>query len=179
MKQVKVIGIVAGVLTSILGIYAMCVPMRTFLGIGWALGFLFLLNGVEMIIVAFSDKKKDIWRCILGILAAIIGLVLLFSGVQRVLTDVMAAYLVGICILAYGIYQIIAGCRNFKEKKGNSILKIVCGVLSVIMGFVSICHPLLTMISLGYVIAATLLFQGIDMIILSVAMGKNEESESD
>ena len=74
------------------------------------------------------------------------------SGIQRFITDVMAAYMVGAIILIYGIFQIAAGTKVYKTSKGKGILSIVCGVLSVIVSIISFTHPVLTMISAGYMI---------------------------
>ena len=43
----------------------------------------------------------------------------------------------------------------------------VCGVLSVIVSIISFTHPVLTMISAGYMIAFSVLMQGINMIAVS------------
>ena len=58
----KALTIITGVLTAIFGIIAFTMPLRVFLGLGWILGVLILINGIETIIRAFSGKK-DIWQC--------------------------------------------------------------------------------------------------------------------
>lgn len=168
----KVLGIITGILMGILGVYAMCVPVRTFMGIGWALGFVLLMNGVEMIVMGFTQKKKQVGQIVIGVLESLAGCFLLFSGIQRVLTDVMVAYIVGIAVLVYGIYLIVAGVQKLKEEKGSSILKIVGGVFGVIIGILSVAHPIVTMISVGYLIAAALIMQGINLIILMTSIEK-------
>ena len=66
----KTLTIITGILTAILGIMAFTMPLRVFLGLGWILGALILVNGVETIIGAFKGKK-DIWQCIFGIIIEI------------------------------------------------------------------------------------------------------------
>lgn len=110
----------------------------------------------------------------LGALGVVAGLVLLFSGAQRILTDVMIAYLVGIFIAVYGGYQIYLGAKSFKEEKGSNVLKIICGIISIIAGLMCAGHPLFTMISVGYLIAFSLIMQGIDTVIASIGMGKEQ-----
>lgn len=171
----KVIGIITGILMMILGGYAMTVPFRTFLGIGWFLGILFLVNGIEMVIHALG-KKKNIWQTIMGVLLSIGGVLILFNGVQRFLMDRMLAYLIGFYVIISGVTQIYDGVKNMKEAKGVNILKIICGVLSIIVGIFSVLHPILTMFSLGYLIAFALIFQGINMILLVIGMGKKKEN---
>ena len=168
----KAVGIIIGVLTAIFGIYAMTVPFKTFLGIGWILGILFLMNGIEMAVAALTASKKDVWRCILGVLTAIAGVYLLFSGVGRALTDMMVIFIVGLCVLLYGIVAIISGAKTYKESKGQGVLKIVCGILSILVGVLSLLHPVAAMIYIGYLIAAALIIQGINTIVLTVSVSK-------
>ena len=142
--------------------------------IGWILGILLFVNGIELVILSLSKEKKEIGACILGVLEGLAGIILLFSGIQRFITDVMAAYMVGAIILIYGIFQIAAGTKVYKTSKGKGILSIVCGVLSVIVSIISFTHPVLTMISAGYMIAFSVLMQGINMIVLGINFGKTE-----
>ena len=164
-KTIKIITMITGILTVLLGFYAVVRPMRTFLAIGWILGMLLFVNGIELVIGG----------CILGVLEGLGGIILLFSGVQRFLTDIMATYLVGASVLIYGIFQIVAGVKKFKDSKGKAILAIVCGVLSIIVSIIAFTHPVLTMFSVGYMIAFAVLMQGINMIVLAVNFGKESE----
>ena len=167
-KTLKLIIMITGVLTLLLGIYTLVRPLRTFLSIGWLFGILLLVNGIELVILSLSKEKKEIGACILGVLEGLAGIFLLSSGIQRFVTDVMAAEMVG------GI-QIIGGTKVYAESKGKGILTIVCGVLSVIVSLLAITHPILTMISAGYMIAFSVLMQGINMIVLGLNLGNAEK----
>lgn len=173
---IKMIAMITGIVTLLLGVYTIVRPLRTFLSVGWILGFLLLVNGIELAAIALSKKKKEIGAIVLGVLEAIGGLVLLFSGIQRILTDITAAYLVGFCIMVYGVYQIVNGTKIFKESKGKGVLGIICGIVSVLIGLISFVHPVVTMFSVGYVIAFSILMQGINMIVLAASIGKKKES---
>ena len=170
-KALKYLTLITGVLTLLLGVYTLVRPMRTFLAIGWILGILLFVNGIELVILSLSKEKKEIGA---GVLEGLAGIILLFSGIQRFITDVMAAYMVGAIILIYGIFQIAVGTKVYKTSKGKGILSIVCGVLSVIVSIISFTHPILTMISAGYMIAFSVLMQGINMIVLGINFGKTE-----
>ena len=95
----KTFAIITGILTAILGCFAIAMPLRTFLGIGWILGALVLVNGITGAITAFS-KKKDVWQGIFSILIAIGGGVILFNTFSRVMTDMFLAYIAGFVIIA-------------------------------------------------------------------------------
>lgn len=116
-KALKYLTLITGVLTLLLGVYTLVRPMRTFLAIGWILGILLFVNGIELVILSLSKEKKEIGACILGVLEGLAGIILLFSGIQRFITDVMAAYMVGAIILIYGIFQIAAGTKVYKHLK--------------------------------------------------------------
>lgn len=118
-KALKYLTLITGVLTLLLGVYTLVRPMRTFLAIGWILGILLFVNGIELVILSLSKEKKEIGACILGVLEGLAGIILLFSGIQRFITDVMAAYMVGAIILIYGIFQIAAGTKVYKTSKGK------------------------------------------------------------
>lgn len=171
-KTLKIVVIITGILTVLLGFYTLVRPLMTFLSIGWIFGIFLLINGIELVILSLSKEKKT--ACILGVLEALAGIILLSSGIQRFITDVMAAYLVGTVVLIYGIFQIIAGVKVYKFSKGKGILGIVCGVLSILISMIAIAHPLLTMISTGYMIAFSVLMQGINMVVLGLNFGKTE-----
>ncbi|MDD6572549.1 MAG: DUF308 domain-containing protein [Thermoflexaceae bacterium] len=170
-KTMHMITWITGILTVLLGLYAVVRPMRTFLSIGWILGTLLLVNGIELVILSLSKEKKEIGTCILGVVEGLAGIILLFSGLQRFLTDIMATYLVGVSIFIYGIFQITGGVRSLKVSKGKGILVIICGVLSIIVSMIAVSHPILTMFSVGYIIAFSILMQGINMIVLAINMG--------
>lgn len=50
-KALKYLTLITGVLTLLLGVYTLVRPMRTFLAIGWILGILLFVNGIELVIL--------------------------------------------------------------------------------------------------------------------------------
>jgi uncharacterized membrane protein HdeD (DUF308 family) len=92
----SIIGIILGICVSIFGIYFLVTPFQTALAIGWIAGVIFLLYGIEIFVAALSAPKKSVWKCLLGIISAIAGAIILVSSLQRFLTDILAAYLLGI-----------------------------------------------------------------------------------
>lgn len=59
-KTIKIITMITGILTVLLGFYAVVRPMRTFLAIGWILGMLLFVNGIELVILSLSKKRRKI-----------------------------------------------------------------------------------------------------------------------
>lgn len=166
----KVVGIIFGVLTAIMGVYALCVPVQTFFVIGWLVGMVLFADGLTLVIVSLKKEKKEIWKAILGAFLGIMGLVILFCDVQRILTDFMMIYMIAGSIIAVGIIQCIAGIKTYKAtKQGISI--IVLGALSIIIGVIAAGHPLLTMMTVGYYIAFSLIMHGVNTVVMSVKVG--------
>ena len=164
----KATRIILGVLMVILGICAWSMPFRTFLGIGWVLGALFLAYGVQMVVESLKKEKKDVLSCIFGVLIALLGLGILFSAAQRILTDVVIAYLVGFNLIIYGIFRVVAAFKLFKVKQtGMGVLMIICGILSVLAGIFSVGHPFMTMFTVGLIIGVNLFIQGISTIAIA------------
>ena len=168
----KALAIITGILTTILGFSVIAMPLRVFLGIGWILGALILVNGVGNAVTAFS--KKNAWGGIFSILVAIGGGIILFNTFTRVMTDMLLAYLVGFTIIVYGINVLVSSIKTIKESTTMSIVGTICGVLSIIAGVFSAMHPVITMISLGYIIAFSVILQGINMVVFACSVKIDE-----
>ena len=82
----------------------------------------------------------------------------------RFLNDLMIAYFAGVAVIAYGINMIIEGCKIMKRSKGMGILDIICGVIAILVGIFAFLHPILTMLSVGYIICLNVLIQGVNMV---------------
>ncbi len=169
-KTLKVIGIILGVLTVILGVYGMFIPGRVFLSVGWMLGILLFASGIQMLVVGLKAEKKDVVSCILGVLCIIGGIILFFSGVQRLFADSIIIWLLAFGLICFGVFQIINGVQLRKQEGKGGVLEIVLGVLSIIVGILAAGHPIITAISTGFIIAWDIILQGINIILLS--MGK-------
>lgn len=164
----KTAGIVLGILTALVGVYAFCVPLSVFLGIAWVIAILIVVNGVDAIVDGASGVNKNVGKIVLGSLVTLGGILLFFSGILRFMTDIFMVYLIGGALIVYGVFQIYSGWKTRTVSKGMGIASIVCGVLSVIGGILAFGHPLLTMISVGYIIAFNLIMQGVNMIVIAV-----------
>ena len=58
-KTLKIIILITGILTVLLGIYTLVRPMRTFLSIGWILGILLFVNGIELVALSLSKERRN------------------------------------------------------------------------------------------------------------------------
>ena len=164
----KIFGVILGVIIAILGIMACAMPVRTFLGLGWLVGIILLVCGIQMLINALIGRVKNIGRAVLGVVLAFVGICLLCGGVARFMTDVFLVYLVGATIIIYGIYQIVESLRTMREDKMYGIFGIIVGVVSIIAGAFGMGHPILSMLSLGILIGFALIMQGINLVLFAL-----------
>ena len=169
----QILAIITGILTVILGIYGFTVPFRVFLGLGWLLGILFLANGIESFIAGITKKpKKDAWLCVLGVVEAIAGVIMLCNLRARFLSDVMIAGFAAAAVIVYGVGLLVRGINMMKISKGTAILSIICSILAILAGIFSLAHPIMTMISVGYIICANVMMQGVNMIVMACTLKK-------
>lgn len=164
----KVLTIILGAAMCILGVCAATMPFRVFLGFGWIVGALFIVYGIQMAMKGFEKETRNIWTGVFGVISAILGLWISVSAMQRALTDLMIAYLIGFNLLFYGVLRIMEAYRLYKasEKKSAALL-LICGIVSAIAGILSVGHPVMTMISVGFIIAFNLISQGISVIMVA------------
>ncbi len=167
----KVAGMIFGVLTVLIGIYALCVPVQSFLVIGWLVGMVLFADGLTLLIVSLKKEKKAMWNALLGALVAIAGLIILFCDLQRLLTDILMIYMIAGSVVAVGVIQCVVGIKSYKTTK-KGLGTFIVGALAMIIGILAAVHPLLTMVVVGYYIAFSLIMHGLSMIAISMKMGQ-------
>lgn len=161
----KILSIICGIAMCIVGVCAATMPFRVFLGFGWLVGALFVVNGITMAINGFKKETKNVLSGVLGIITAILGLCITCSALQRALTDLMIAYFIGFVLILQGVLRIVEACKLFKKsEKTSAVLLLVCGIVTAIAGILSVGHPILTMISVGFIVAFNLVSQGVSVI---------------
>lgn len=203
----KLYGIIIGILISILGGYAIVLEMDLFVNLGWLVGILFVLSGIMLLIPKIKELlasrgekkepqkmvkekpvKKDNTKNILGVISVAIGVILFLSGVTKTITDLGIVYLVGACVMFYGIIQLSALTKTPKQeepekpskkrkkkvqepekKKVNKTL-IVCCVLSLLIGGLAIYSSFISFISVKELIAYNLMMQGINVVVITLDM---------
>ncbi len=163
----KVLLVITGILTAILGFYAVATPFATFLAVGWLVGAMLFVNGIEAIVAGIMQKSKDIWGYILGGCFVILGAIILFNGIERFLTDLMFAYLIGTGIAVAGVCRLVVTfCAKYKDT-WKTVLGVILGILYILAGIFSFCHPILTMISAGMIMGFSLILYGAEMVALA------------
>ncbi len=167
----KVVTMILGILLTVGGFICMFMPGRTFLSSGWALGFMVLVSGVNMIVLYFKNRKETpVWNLCGGIIFAILGGITLFSLPTRILTDVFIAYAFGFGLVCYGIFQIISSVRQQKKVSTSWGFTLAFGILDVLLGGYCFFHPVAGAVTVVVLIAFVIITQGFSLIGLASSM---------
>ena len=130
----------------------------------------------------------------MGILvSAIIGIVLLASGASKTLTDLGTVYLVGACVMFFGIIQLSTLTKTPKEeeteepskkrkkkkqepekKKESHKIMIVCCVVSLVIGGLAIYNSFVSFVSVDKLIAYNIVMQGVNVVQIALDTYKNQ-----
>lgn len=168
----KVVTIILGILTVILGVFCIFRPGVTALSLAWMFGALMLFYGLMVVINYFTKKIGTGWDLTFGILGVIGGAGLLFNYFSRFLADAVLIYMLGIFVAVAGVLRIIAAFHAKKAKSGSWGWILVFGILSVIFGIFMVTHPMVAFLSVGYMIAFSIIMQGVNIIGLSSSLKK-------
>lgn len=171
----KWIGVVLGVLMVILGLYGTFRPMVFFASLGWLIGLAVLAAGFDGFGAWWAGRKakaSTVWDLLLAVLSIVFGILLLCNIGLRILTDEVLLTLFAVWIALSGVLRIVNAVKQKPKAWG---LLVVLGVLLIILAIVSLAHPLITALSIGFCVALNFVFQGINMIFGAFAGDAPEE----
>lgn len=171
----KWIGVVLGVLMVALGLYGTFRPMVFFASLGWLIGLAVLAAGFDGLGAWWAGRKaktSSVWDLVLAILSIVFGIILLCNIGLRILTDAMLLTLFAVWIGVSGVLRIVNAVQQKPKAWG---LLVVLGVLLIILAIVSLAHPLITALSIGFCVALNIVFQGVNMIFAAFAGDAPEE----
>jgi len=168
-KAMKWIGVILGVLLVILGLYGAFHPVAFFASLGWVIGFAVIASGFDEFGAWWAGRKTkeaSAWDLLLAVLSIVFGILLLSNIGLRILTDEVLLVLFSVWIAASGALRIYHAVKNKPKLWG---LLAVVGAALIILALVSLAHPLITALSIGMCVALNFTFQGVNMIIGSLA----------
>lgn len=161
----KAISIIMGILLVIGGFYCMFTPGATFISLGLIVGILLLVGAAGSIGDYFSIKEgRSVFDLIWGILTGILGVIIIINSGAQFFTDAILVYLFAAWIVIGGITRTFASIKmkNLGSHKWGFLL--VIGILFILLGIYSFMHPLVTAITIGYLIGFYVIFAGINLI---------------
>ena len=174
----KAMTIFMGVLLTIGGFFCMLTPLSTFRTIGWVIGVVLLIAGINMVADYFGHRKGGgvtSWDLLGGILTIILSLFILYRhGYAGNLLDELIVILFGVWMLLSGMFRIAGGVKLKQLGESSWIWIIIGGVVSVLLGVYGLVNPYVFKFALGWMLGFFIIMQGINMLTLAFAMGNNK-----
>jgi len=164
-----------GIVILLMGILLVSRPLPTLIVLVYLLGFYWFFDGIFTLIASIRGRKshKDWgWGIFVGIISALAGVVVFTQPyISAVIGATFVIYVVAVMVLVSGIWSIITGIRLRKEIS-NEWSMILGGVLSAIFGILLMINPLVSAMTLVWLIGVFALAGGIILIVVSFRIRK-------
>ncbi|MBQ7564862.1 MAG: DUF308 domain-containing protein [Lachnospiraceae bacterium] len=174
----KILMFILGLLVLIGGIYCVARPGLTYLSMVWVIGFVMFFHAIEDI-VTYGERKRlgiaDGWNLAGAIIACLCGLAIIISGQAELVTGATLLYFLFVWLISAGIVGIIGAFKLRKHKEtgipaidsftGRWGWYVVLGILMILAGCFGFAHPILTMLSIGWIVGIDIMVAGIDMMV--------------
>ncbi len=175
MKAMKVLSVILGVLLVIAGLGCLMSPGLTYLTLAWVIGFAMLVNAIGDI-CAYSNRfalgVADGWTLAGAIVSLILAFILLFSNVMQLAVSATIVFLAAGWMVVVGILRIVAACKIHafrktlpEESRGNIwLVTLIVGILMVIGGIIGFIHPIVLIVTIGFLMGLYILLSGVALI---------------
>ena len=169
----KVFNCILGLFSIMGAIYCIFYPGLTFLSTGWLVTILLGVIGICSIFeFATKNNKKEnknlvangVIGLILGIGAAVISVLGMFSSWVRGSLDLMILILFAFWLFYSGIASIAKSVALKKNGSKMWILTFILGVLVLLTGIYGALHPVFSAVTIGYIIGFDLMIYGVRLI---------------
>ncbi len=165
-----------GIVMLLMGILLVSRPLPTLIVLVYLLGFYWFFDGIFTLIASIRGRKshKDWgWGGIfVGIISVLAGVVVFTQPyISAVIGVTFVIYVVAFMVLASGIWSIITGIRLRKEIS-NEWSMILGGMLSAIFGILLMINPLVSAMTLVWLMGMFALSGGIILIVISFRIRK-------
>ncbi|MBR2286870.1 MAG: DUF308 domain-containing protein [Clostridia bacterium] len=179
MKLVKVLSVILGILMIIGGLYCVFNPALTYLGIGYVIGIVMLLDAVNRLHAWWQYRKTgdaDGWMLASGIISCVFALTLIVDAAAQLSVDVFIAYMVGIWILVRALITIIRAFRARKFHKAfdtnfigkNWWVRLIIGLLMCLFAVLSLMNPTVIMAAIGTFIGIGIILAGCETVTIAL-----------
>lgn len=170
------LGLIAGILLLVGGIYTLIYPSTALVGVTFLYGCLAVFTGIlDIVFYARMERRTGfgpVLALITGILSILAGICLLFQPVigAWVLVWVFPIWFIAHCISQLShlyMIRIIAGNVPY-------YFSLIINIIGLILGIFMLVNPFLTMVSVPYMIGCYLIFLGVDGIVMALnILGSN------
>src|SRR5574344_383893 len=122
--------------------------------------------------IEIQAKSKKI-SLLSAIMFLIIG-ALMLANPNKVVAII--AYIIGVILISYGIFSCIKNYFNTKANSNNPSTELVIGIITIIIGILFLLLANVIGVALQYVFGAWILFCGINRLINSLQINKNDNT---
>ncbi|WP_099223821.1 HdeD family acid-resistance protein [Listeria costaricensis] len=168
----RVLLLIAGILMIIMGIWLLFNPVATLLASNVFFAIVLLVSGIFHTVSYFSDKKLQHvsgWVLAEGILSILLGVFMLFNEIAGAATLVM---LFAMWVLFAGIMRIISSMSAKNNNVSGWGWLLALGIIGVVLGFIAMFDPVVSVIGIVIVMATFFIVQGISAIASFFFLGK-------
>ncbi len=175
MRNRKLLGwgeLILGVLLILLGIYTFANPATAVTGVTVIYGVFALVTGILDIVYYVKLEQRTgfgpVFSLVGGILSIIAGILILFnlSVGTWVLVVLFPIWFIAHCIARLAHLPFI----RLSAGNGYYYFTLVVNILGLLLGLLMIFNPVLSFISVGYLIGMYLLFLGIDSLVFALTL---------
>lgn len=160
-----------GIVILLMGLLLIIRPVPTITVLFYLLGFYWFFDGIFTLIASIRGRKshKDWgWGVFVGIISALAGVIVFTQPyIAAVFGLTLIIYIVAFMALISGIWSIMTGIR-LRKSVSNEWSMILGGVLSALFGLLLMVNPLVSAMTLVWLMGLFALIGGIVLIVVSI-----------
>ncbi len=182
MTAKKILMFILGLMVVIGGLYCAATPGMTYLSMVWVIGFMMFFHAIEDLMTYTERKKMGLasgWNLVSAIIALLCGLAITISGRAELVTGVTLLYFLFAWLIVAGITGIF-GAFKLKKLQNSGAAAIdniagkwgwfaLLGVLMILAGCFGFAHPIITMLSIGFIVGIDIVMAGVNMMVQAFA----------
>lgn len=178
----RVISVILGMILVSGGFSMMLTPGITFLSIGWILGFVFIVSGINLVIDYAKNRKDEhinLWDLIAGLLAIVLGVLILISPYVMIVAKVLSVYVFTFWMIASGLLRFISSFQARKNGDRGWIWSLLLSLFTIAIGVYALFNILISALAMGWLLGFYVLLSGMNLISIGFASGKQSAGASE
>lgn len=165
--------VVLGILAIIFGLACVLYPSIAFTSIGWVLGVVLFVIGINLIGDYISARKIRYvsgWDLFGGIVTVIMAILICGSGYIGFITEMIIVFAFCAWIVISGFVRIFASIHLKWLGARRWLPGFLFGILNVLLGALIMFYPAFAGLALGVIIGFAIMLQGLGLIAFGVSM---------
>lgn len=166
--------IFSGILMLMIGVFCFINMGQTFLTLAFVVGIVMVINGIIHTLAYLVGRglhnkgDNNGWILVDALITLVLGILVLCN---QLVVDVAIPMVFGMWVLVSGILRIEAASRiNLEKKMTNFKSTLITGIVTVIIGVFGFINPIVSWVSVVFLLGIFLCMQGINIIELGINM---------